>query len=82
MRRIWAFENDAVLAVAAPPESGHSQLFLHREVQLAGELRQGALAHRFLPEETRRAGSRPFLRRLKTHLYDRLVRHRKREGES
>ncbi|RRJ67276.1 nitrilase [Paenibacillus oralis] len=79
MRRIWAFENDAVLAMAAPPESDQSLLFLHRQVHLEGRMEGEAFGHRFSLEEIRIARGRPFMRRLKTHLYDQLVQSDRKE---
>jgi predicted amidohydrolase len=74
MQRIWAHENDVIIASAAPPHPGESLLFLHRQVACEGRPnREELLIHDFTPEMTAHARSRPFLRRLKNHLYDRLV---------
>jgi predicted amidohydrolase len=70
MNRIWAFENDAVLACAT--QSG-SLLFLHRQVNMESGSEAAPLLHKFDPEMTAAARSRTFLRRSKTHLYDLLV---------
>ncbi|MGO4273047.1 carbon-nitrogen hydrolase family protein, partial [Paenibacillus sp. TAF58] len=70
MKRIWAFENDAVLACATL--SG-SLLFLHRQVNLESGLEASLLLQKFDPEMTAAARSRTFMRRSKTHLYDLLV---------
>ncbi|KRE36433.1 nitrilase-related carbon-nitrogen hydrolase [Paenibacillus sp. Soil724D2] len=70
MKRIWAFENDAVLACATL--SG-SLLFLHRQVNLESGLEASPLLQKFDPEMTAAARSRTFMRRSKTHLYDLLV---------
>jgi predicted amidohydrolase len=73
MRRIWAFENDAVTAVAAPLESEENLLFLHRQAHQEGDMRNGAFTHTFEPEQMAGVRRRPFIRRLKTHLYDPLI---------
>ncbi|MGG1597848.1 nitrilase-related carbon-nitrogen hydrolase [Paenibacillus naphthalenovorans] len=73
MKRIWAFENDAILACAVPAGSSGSMLFLHRQVALEGIEPPEPYVQAFQPEMMAVAGSRPFLRRMKTHLYDRLV---------
>jgi predicted amidohydrolase len=75
MQRIWAYENDVILAAAAPPSSGKSMIFLHSQVLL--DLKEGEsemLIQRFTPEMTAKVRSRPFLRRLNHHLYDGIVR--------
>jgi predicted amidohydrolase len=74
MQRIWAFENDAVVAAAAPAGFGGSLLFLHRQVVMEGESEHdGRLFQLFQPEMMATVSGRPFMRRLKTHLYDQLV---------
>jgi predicted amidohydrolase len=74
MQRIWAHENDVVIAVAEPHGSGRSLLFLHRQVDSEGQPdREEVLSGSFSPEMTSLARSRPFLRRLKNGLYDTLV---------
>ncbi|AJY77323.1 nitrilase-related carbon-nitrogen hydrolase [Paenibacillus beijingensis] len=75
MKRIWAFENDAVIAYALPSEAAGSLLFLHRQLEMEGGPGSGdePLIGRFDPDMTAAARSRPFMRRTKPHLYDRLV---------
>ncbi|WP_043906182.1 nitrilase-related carbon-nitrogen hydrolase [Parageobacillus genomosp. 1] len=74
MQRIWAHENDVIMAVAEPCEYGRSLLFLHRQLDCEGQPdREEVLSGIFLPEMTSLARSRPFLRRLKNELYDLLV---------
>ncbi|GGG08725.1 nitrilase-related carbon-nitrogen hydrolase [Paenibacillus abyssi] len=73
MQRIWAFENDAVLAAAMPAGSSGSQLFLHRQVHLEQDSREGALVGTVHAQMLETARSRPFMRRSKTHLYGRLI---------
>lgn len=74
MKRIWAFENDAVLACAMPKGVSGSMLFLHRQVSLEGTKSDVPIVEAFYPERMAVARSRPFMRRMKTHLYDPLVR--------
>jgi len=72
MKRIWAFENDAILALARPGGAAASLLFLHRQAALESD--DGTpLIQTFNPDMTAVARSRPFMRRMKTHLYDLLV---------
>ncbi|MGG3988513.1 hypothetical protein ABEV56_08010, partial [Bacillus smithii] len=76
MQRIWAYENDAILAAAAPPSSEKSMIFLHSQVSL--DLKEGEsqiLFQRFTPDMTAKVRRRPFLRRLNHHLYDGIVRN-------
>jgi len=76
MQRIWAFENDAILACARPRHTANSLLFLHRQLDMeGGEPLRGT----FRPEQTSTARSRPFLRRMKTHLYDGIIQYTKQE---
>lgn len=70
MKRIWAFENDSVIAYATL--SG-SLLFLHRQVNLESGPEAAPLLQKFDPEMTAAARSKSFMRRSKTHLYDLLV---------
>ncbi len=75
MRKIWAFENDAVLAIAAPPQTPENLLFLHRQVHREGAIPAGEVFNAtFGAEQLTVARSRPFMRRLKTHLYESLIR--------
>lgn len=77
MQRIWAHENDVIMAVAELCESGRSLLFLHRQLDCEGQPdREEALRGIFSPEMTSIARSRPFLRRLKNELYDLLVQNK------
>lgn len=71
MERIRAFENDSVLACAMPSGSRNSLLFLHSQVALEGN--SDMIVQEFIPAMTATARSRPFMRRLKTHLYDSLI---------
>lgn len=72
MRRIWAFENDLVIAVSL--QNGmESMLSLHKQIHLEGDSGKEGHSHDFLPEQLETARSRPFMRRLKTHLYDKLI---------
>ncbi len=73
MKRIWAFENDLIVASAAPGGSGESLLFLHRQTHIEGDMLAGPLIQTFDTAMTEQARKRPFMRRLKTHMYDRLV---------
>lgn len=73
IQRIWAFENDAVLACARPLDFSESLLFLHREVNLNDNSNGESIIQIFHPHMTAASRSRPFMRRLKNHLYDRLV---------
>jgi predicted amidohydrolase len=73
MKRIWAFENDAVLAYALPSACSASLLFLHQQANLESGPETISLMHRFDLDMTAVARSRPFMRRSKTNLYDRLV---------
>ena len=74
MQRIWAFENDAVLAVASPTSSGESLVFLHSIVSLVSSNETPSiLFQHFLPEMIEKVKGRPFLRRLNHHLYDQIV---------
>jgi predicted amidohydrolase len=74
MQRIWAHENDVIIAVANSPVFGGSQLFLHGQVACEGQPdREEMLIQCFTPEMMSVARSRPFLRRLKNGLYDLLV---------
>ncbi|HTG69752.1 MAG TPA: nitrilase-related carbon-nitrogen hydrolase [Candidatus Udaeobacter sp.] len=73
MKRIWAFENDLIVAAAAPGGSGESLLFLHRQTHIEGDMLAGPLIQTFDTAMTEQARKRPFMRRLKTHMYDRLV---------
>lgn len=70
MKRIWAFENDAIVACATL--SG-CLLFLHRQMNLESEPEAAPLLQKFDPEMTAAARSKNFMRRSKTHLYDLLV---------
>ncbi|MEE3956185.1 nitrilase-related carbon-nitrogen hydrolase [Peribacillus frigoritolerans] len=71
MQRIWAFENDAVLAAAAH-SAEQSMLFLHSQV--TNEESNSAFLHQTLtPEMTNKVRNRPFLRRLNHHLYDSIA---------
>jgi len=79
MQRIWAFENDAILACARPRHSANSLLFLHRQLDLEGG---EPLSGTFRPEHTATARSRPFLRRMKTHLYDPIIQYAKQEVQA
>ncbi|EIJ80451.1 Nitrilase/cyanide hydratase and apolipoprotein N-acyltransferase [Bacillus methanolicus PB1] len=77
MQRIWAHENDVIMAVAEPSESGGSLIFLHRQLDLEGQPdREEVLRGILSPEMTSIARSRPFLRRLKNDLYDLLVQNK------
>ncbi|MBW7455919.1 nitrilase [Paenibacillus sepulcri] len=76
MRRIWAFENDAIIAAAAPWGSKESLLFLHRQVHQEGDTGEEHFGQTFHPEMLEAVRSRPFMKRLNTHLYDRLVQVR------
>ncbi|MCP1136232.1 nitrilase [Paenibacillus polysaccharolyticus] len=73
MKRIWAFENDAIVACSLPSGVSGSLLFLHRQLAMEGAADQEALIGLIEPEMTAAARSRSFMRRLKTHLYDTLV---------
>lgn len=73
MMRIWAFENDLIVATAAPCGSSESLLFLHRQTHIEGDMLAGPLIQTFDTAMTEQARKRPFMRRLKTHMYDRLV---------
>ncbi len=73
MKRIWAFENDAVIAVAAPSGSPESLLFLHRQIHDEGDLIAGPFVRTLETQMTETVRRRPFMKRLKTHLYERLV---------
>ncbi|MED0658447.1 nitrilase-related carbon-nitrogen hydrolase [Bacillus smithii] len=76
MQRIWAYENDAILAAAAPPSSEKSMIFLHSQVSLDLKERESQiLFQRFTPDMTAKVRRRPFLRRLNHHLYDGIVRN-------
>lgn len=72
MKRIWAFENDAVLAYAKPSQS-EGLLFLHRQVNLESSSGSEWIIQRFEPDMTAAARHRDFMKRSKTHLYDLLV---------
>ncbi|MCM3716539.1 nitrilase [Alkalihalobacillus oceani] len=72
MYKIWAYENDSILAVSTPPGLKETVLFLHSQVeQSSGDMK--TMTETFTVEKLRKAGGRPFLRRLKPHLYERLV---------
>ncbi|KRF41918.1 nitrilase-related carbon-nitrogen hydrolase [Paenibacillus sp. Soil787] len=73
MKRIRAFENDAVLAYAKPFTPSVSLLFLHRQVNLETGQAAEWLIQRFEPEMTAAARRRDFMKRSKTHLYDLLI---------
>lgn len=73
MKRIWAFENDLVVASAAPVGSSESLLFLHRQIHIEGEMLASPFIQTVDTAMTEQARKRPFMKRLKTHMYDRLV---------
>lgn len=73
MQRIWAFENDAVIAAAAYSVE-QSMIFLHSQVADEGSSTSSIFLHQsFSAEMTDKVRRRPFLRRLNHYLYDSIA---------
>lgn len=74
MYKIWAYENDALLAVSSPHNSIKSMIFLHSQVFInSKESDSHYLCQNFTIDMFQKVERRPFLSRLNHHLYDRIV---------
>jgi predicted amidohydrolase len=73
IQKIRAYENDVAVAIAQPSSSEKSMIFLHSHVTLESSKVDKLLYQHFIPEMFTTMRKRPFLRRLKHHLYDLLV---------
>lgn len=73
IQKVRAYENDVVLAIAAPIDSANNMIFLHSEVSIESSKEGRSLYHHFIPKMVSKVRERPFLRRLNNHLYGLLV---------